>query len=81
MDLELIFVLGCVLTAFSIPAIVSAFSDGRTPRYLVVIILIGVVMIGYAVNGRPGFVYFRHLARCICKGHWPLYRLIPLAPT
>ena len=67
MDLELIFVLGCVLTAFSIPAIVSAFSDGRTPRYLVVIILIGVVMIGYAVNGRPGSFTFDTLPDVFAK--------------
>uniref|UniRef100_UPI0040485757 hypothetical protein n=1 Tax=Yoonia sp. TaxID=2212373 RepID=UPI0040485757 len=53
MDFDLIFVLGSVITAFSVPAIVSAFSDGRTPRYPALIILIGIVMIGYAVNERP----------------------------
>ena len=53
MDLELIFVLGCVVTALSISAILSAFSDGRTPRYPAVIILIS-----YAVNGRPGAFNF-----------------------
>jgi hypothetical protein len=50
---DLIFVLGCVVTAFSVPAIVSAFSDGRTPRYPALIILIGIIMIGYVVNERP----------------------------
>lgn len=54
MDIELIFVLGCIVSAFSIPAIVSAFSDGRSPRYPALIILIGGLMIGYAVNERPG---------------------------
>jgi len=54
MDLELIFVLGCVIAAFSIPAIVSAFSDSRSPRYPAMIILIGVVMISYAIKERPG---------------------------
>lgn len=58
MDLELIFVIGCIITAFSIPAIVSAFSDDRTPRYPAMIILIGVVMILYAVNARPGAFTF-----------------------
>ncbi len=58
MDLDLMFVLGCVVTLFAIPAIISAFSDSRTPRYPALIILIGVVMIGYAVNGRPGAYTF-----------------------
>lgn len=58
MDLDLIFVVGCIVTAFSIPAIVSAFSDSRTPRYPALIILIGVLMIGYASNERPGAYTF-----------------------
>lgn len=67
MDLELIFVLGCVVTAFAIPAIVSAFSDGRTPRYPALIILIGVVMISYEVNGRPGAFNFDTLPDVFAK--------------
>jgi len=46
---------------------VSAFSDGRTPRYSAVIILIGVVMIGYAVNGRPGSFTFDTLPDVFAK--------------
>ncbi|MFT5632224.1 MAG: putative membrane protein [Gammaproteobacteria bacterium] len=61
MDLDLIFVLGCIITVFAIPAIVSAFSDNRTPRYPALIILIGVVMVGYAINGRPGAFTFETL--------------------
>lgn len=58
MDLDFIFVIGCIVTAFAVPAIVSAFSDSRTPRYPAMIILIGVMMIGYAVNERPGAYNF-----------------------
>ncbi|MCO4847720.1 MAG: hypothetical protein KC448_07075 [Yoonia sp.] len=58
MDIDLIFVIGCIITVFSIPAIVSAFSDNRTPRYPALIILIGVVMAGYAINERPGAYTF-----------------------
>ncbi len=61
MDLDLIFVLGCIITVFAVPAIVSAFSDNRTPRYPALIILIGVVMVGYAINGRPGAFTFETL--------------------
>jgi len=67
MDLDLIFVLGCVVSVLSIPAIVSAFSDNRTPRYPALIILIGVVMIGYAVNERPGAYNFDSLPDVFLK--------------
>lgn len=67
MDLELIFVLGCIVTALSVPAIVSAFSDERTPRYPALIILIGVVMMTYAINGRPGAFNFDTLPDVFAK--------------
>lgn len=53
MDTDLIFVVGVVIAVLSIPAIVSAFMDGRPPRAPALIILIGAVMIGYAVRERP----------------------------
>ena len=39
----------------------SAFSDNRTPRYPALIILIGVVMVGYAISERPGAFTFEAL--------------------
>jgi len=51
---DLIFVLGCVLAVLSIPAIVSAFADGRRPRVAALTILIGGGMIIYAMTERPG---------------------------
>lgn len=67
MDLDLIFVIGCIVTAFSIPAIVSAFSDNRAPRYPALIIIIGVVMIGFAINERPGAFTFETLPEVFAK--------------
>ena len=67
MDLELIFVIGCIVTAFSIPAIVSAFSDNRAPRYPALIIIIGVVMIGFAINERPGAFTFDTVPEVFAK--------------
>jgi hypothetical protein len=61
MNPDLLFVIGVIVTAFSIPAMVSAFSDNRTPRYPALIILIGVVMIGYAMNERPSAYTFETL--------------------
>ncbi len=53
MQTDLIFVVGVIISIFAIPAIVSAFLDGRAPRAPALIILIGALMIGYAVQQRP----------------------------
>ncbi len=58
MDMDLIFVVGCIILVFAIPAIISAFSDGRTPRYPAMIIMIGGILVYYAVNERPGAYNF-----------------------
>ena len=39
----------------------ECFSDNRTPRYPALIILIGVVMVGYAISERPGAFTFEAL--------------------
>jgi uncharacterized membrane protein len=58
MDPDIVFVVGFVISVFSIPAIVSAFSDGRSPRIATIIVLIGALMVGYAINERPGAYNF-----------------------
>jgi len=58
MDSDLVFVVGCIVSVLSIPAFVSAFSDGRTPRYPALMIAIGVAMIFYATQQRPGAYTF-----------------------
>jgi len=54
MDSDLIFVVGFIVGVLSIPAIVSAFSDGRSPRVPAIVVLIGGLMIGYAMSEKPG---------------------------
>lgn len=54
MDIDLIFVSGCLILVFAIPAIISAYSDGRVPRYPAIIVMIGGVLIFYAITERPG---------------------------
>ncbi len=61
MDSDVIFVVGVVITVLSIPAIVSAFSDSRSPRVSAIVVLIGALMIGYAVNTKPGAYNFETL--------------------
>lgn len=58
MDSDTVFVLGFVIGVLSIPAMVSAFSDNRSPRVPAIIILLGGLMIGYAVNEKPGAYSF-----------------------
>jgi uncharacterized membrane protein len=58
MNTDIIFVVGFIIAVLSIPAIVSAFSDSRTPRVPAIVVLIGGLMIGYAMNERPGAYSF-----------------------
>jgi uncharacterized membrane protein len=54
MNTDILFVVGFFIIVLAIPAIVSAFMDGRAPRAPMPIILIAAMMIGYAVRERPG---------------------------
>ncbi len=58
MDPDLLFVLGCVFSVLSIPAIISALVDGRTPRAPILIILLSGGMMTYAVSERPNAYSF-----------------------
>lgn len=53
MSYDLALVLGIVISGFSIPAIVSAFSDGRVPRAAALMIMIGGGLVAWAVTGKP----------------------------
>lgn len=54
MSYDLALVLGLVIAGFSIPAIVSAFSDSRTPRAAAITVMIGGGLVAWAVMGKPG---------------------------
>lgn len=54
MDPDVFFVFGAITTVFAIPAIVSAISDGRAPRAPSVIIIVGALMLVYALSEKPG---------------------------
>ena len=54
MDPDVMFVLGFIICVLAVPAIISAFADGRAPRAPALIVLIGGGMIGYAMIERPG---------------------------
>ena len=54
MDTELIFIIGIVLGVFSIPAIMSAFSEGRAPRVAAITVILAGGMVLWAVKENPG---------------------------
>jgi hypothetical protein len=53
MDADTALVLGLIVVGFSIPSMVSAMSDRRTPRASIVTILIAGCLILYAVKSKP----------------------------
>ncbi len=54
MDVDLFYVIGLVISVFSIPPIIGALSEGRAPRVAAIMVLIGGGLIAIAVNERPG---------------------------
>ncbi len=54
MDADLALVIGVVIAGFSIPSILSAISDGRSPRASMLTILVAGGLILYAISTKPG---------------------------
>ncbi|MCR9112911.1 MAG: hypothetical protein NXH84_06555 [Rhodobacteraceae bacterium] len=54
MDPDLILIVGLVLGVFSIPSILSAFSEGHAPRVAAFTIIAGGAMVVWAVQENPG---------------------------
>lgn len=54
MDADTTFVVSLVLGVLAIPAIVSALSDGRTPRIATIVVMIAGGMMVYAINQKEG---------------------------
>lgn len=49
------FVIGLVVLALAVPAVVGAIFEGRTPTTVALLVLIGGGLVGVAVYQRPGF--------------------------
>lgn len=54
MQHDLMLVIGLVILVFTIPAIVSAYSDNRPPRVAAIILLIGGGLVIIALTQKPG---------------------------
>ncbi len=53
MDPDLMFVIGLVITVFSVPSIIGALSDGRAPRVASLMVLIGGGLLVVAIGQNP----------------------------
>ncbi|MCC6306458.1 MAG: hypothetical protein IT545_14860 [Rhodobacteraceae bacterium] len=53
MDPDLLLVIGILLGLLAIPAILSAFTDGRPPRAAAILVMVAAGLIGMAVVNRP----------------------------
>jgi hypothetical protein len=54
MRFDLFLVLGLAIIIISIPSIISAISERRSPRLIAIVLLIGGGLVGYAVTQKPG---------------------------
>jgi len=65
MDADLAMAVGLVLGVFSVPALLSAISEGRAPRVGAVVMVIAGAMILWAVTQKPGGYTFAELPAVI----------------
>lgn len=54
MDPDTSLIAGLVLAVFSLPAVVSAFSDGRTPRVAAIVMIMAGGLMAYALTTKQG---------------------------
>ncbi|GAB4299520.1 MAG: hypothetical protein Kow0058_15290 [Roseovarius sp.] len=67
MTSDLILVIGIVLAALSVPAVLSALSDGRPPRAGAISILVAGGLIVWAVQSRPGGYRWEDIPRAFVR--------------
>lgn len=53
-DSDLFLVMGVIVAAFAVPAVISAFSDSRPPRAAAIAVLVGGGLILLAFVTKPG---------------------------
>lgn len=60
-DPDLFFVIGVLVMGFSVPAIISAFSEARAPRAAAIMIMIGGGLVGLALYNKPSGYDFANI--------------------
>lgn len=54
MDHDLALVVGLIIAVFSVPAVISALTDRRTPRVAAIAMIVGGGMAAWAMTQKPG---------------------------
>lgn len=67
MDHDLALVIGLVVAVFSIPALVSAFSERRAPRVAAIAIIVGGGLVAWAVTQKPGGYQIDQIPNVVVK--------------
>jgi hypothetical protein len=67
MDPDLAFIIGIFLAVFSIPSIMSALSDGRSPRVAAVMIVAGGALVVWAIRNNPNGYRFSDIADTLLR--------------
>jgi MFS superfamily sulfate permease-like transporter len=53
MNADLLMVIGVILAVFTIPSVISALTDGRTPRITAFVAVVAGSLIVWAINEKP----------------------------
>ena len=67
MDNDLALVIGIAIFSFAVPAVISAFTDNRTPRAAAVCFMIGGSFIAFAVSRTPGGYTFAEVPEVFAR--------------
>ncbi|MAO27687.1 hypothetical protein [Roseovarius sp.] len=67
MNTDIALVTGLVMVVLSIPAIFSAFSEGRAPRVAAVLLVVGGVMVVWAMHGKPGGIRLEEIPAAVVR--------------
>ena len=67
MNTDIALVAGLVLLVLSIPAVFSAFSEGRAPRVAAVVMIVGGSLLVWAYNEKPGGFTISEIPQAIVR--------------
>jgi hypothetical protein len=67
MDTDLVLTLGIVLLVLSVPALLSAWVDGRIPRFGAIMVLTALAMIVAALQSSPGGYAFEDVPNVVIR--------------
>lgn len=67
MNSDLLLVIGIVLAAFSIPSLLSAYSESRPPRVAAVVVVGALALVAWALSTSPGGYSFAEIPKAFVR--------------